>query len=93
MLSPGQGLLRVEALALWHLVGHPPQDTHLDKTKSTFCAKFMIMNVPCKFETTAVSAHMFISKPDQRNGSRTGSGSCPVVVSQKPDQRNGLGNG
>ena len=72
MLSPGQGLLRVEALALWHLVGHPPQDTHLDKTKSTFCAKFMIMNVPCKFETTAVSAHMFISKPDQRNGSRTG---------------------
>ena len=53
MLSPGQGLLRVEALALWHLVGHPPQDTHLDKTDSTFCAKFMIMNVPCKFETTA----------------------------------------
>ena len=53
MLSPGQGLLRVEALALWHLVGHPPQDTHLDKTDSTFCAKFMIMDVPCKFEPTA----------------------------------------
>ena len=33
---------------LWHLVGHPPQDTHLDKTDSTFCAKFMIMIVPCK---------------------------------------------
>ena len=47
MLSPGQGLLRVEALALWHLVGRPPQDTHLDKTDSTFCAKFMIMKVPC----------------------------------------------
>ena len=53
MLSPGQGLLRVGALALWHLVGHPPQVTHLDKTNSTFCAQFMIMNVPCKFETTA----------------------------------------
>ena len=47
MLSPGQGLLRVGALALWHLVGHPPQDTHLDKTNSTFSARFMIMNVPC----------------------------------------------
>ena len=27
--------------------------THLDKTYSTFCAKFMTKNVPCKFETTA----------------------------------------
>ena len=27
--------------------------THLDKTDCTFCAKFMIMNVPCRFETTA----------------------------------------
>ena len=53
MLSPGQGLLRVGALALWHLVGHPPQDAHLDKTNSTFCARFMIMIGPCKFETTA----------------------------------------
>ena len=56
MLSPGQGLLRVEALALWHLVGHPPQDTHLYKTDSTFCAKFMIM--------MAISAcgHYFLSR-------------------------------
>ena len=27
--------------------------THLDKTNSTFCARFMIMIGPCKFETTA----------------------------------------
>ena len=25
----------------------PIDRTHLDKTDSTFCAKFMIMNVPC----------------------------------------------
>ena len=28
---------------------HTHTHTHLDKTDSTFCAKFMIMSVPCKF--------------------------------------------
>ena len=32
---------------------HTHTHTHLDKTNSTFCARFMIMNVPCKIETTA----------------------------------------
>ena len=36
LLSPGQELHRGEALALWHHVGHPPQDTHLDWTLGTF---------------------------------------------------------
>ena len=64
MLSPGQGLLRVEALALWHLFGHPPQDTHLDKTDSTFCAKFMIMmHVP-----SSMSRHQQLeTKTKERN--------------------------
>ena len=48
-------MLRVEALALWHLVGHPPQDTHFDKTYSTFCAKFMIMNVPLVTKQTPLT--------------------------------------
>ena len=43
----------VKAPALWHLVGHPPQVTHFDRNDSTFSAKSMIMNVPCKLETTA----------------------------------------
>ena len=32
---------------------HTHTHTLLDKTYSTFCAKFMTKNVPCKFETTA----------------------------------------
>ena len=43
----------VDAPALWHLVGHPPEVTHFDRNYSTFSANFMIMIVPCKFETTA----------------------------------------
>ena len=65
-------ILIIDTRMYRHIFLRVATHTHLDKTKSTFCAKFMIMNVPCKFETTAVSAHMFISKPDQRNGSRTG---------------------
>ena len=37
----------------WIWQSHILRHTHFDKTYSTFCAKFMIMNVPCKFETTA----------------------------------------
>ena len=35
ILAPRQELHGVDAPALWHLVGHPPQDTHLDKNYCT----------------------------------------------------------
>ena len=43
--GPAHDVLQVLHLLRW--------STHLDKTNSTFCVQFMIMNVPCKFETTA----------------------------------------